>query len=124
MTWSPGTKRYNDLDAAGEAGENERHVKYGGKGRKDEGHCWRLLVCVFLLLPLACSHSEKTPYGKAAADGTVARSKPFQASVLREPFHKSTCRWAAKISTSNPVGYDTREEVIADGQRPCRVCKP
>jgi len=60
----------------------------------------------------------------ASARGAEARSKPFVASVLREPFHKRTCKWAAKIAEYNLVGYDSREDAIADGHRPCKVCRP
>jgi len=84
----------------------------------------RLVFCLCLLLPLACSDSGKKSSTNAAATGTAARSKPFRASVLREPFHRSTCQWAAKIDTENLVGYDTREEATADGHRACKVCKP
>jgi len=58
------------------------------------------------------------------AEGDVARAKPYVASAGRDPFHKPDCRWAAKIDTANLRGYDTREQAIADGHRPCKVCKP
>lgn len=69
----------------------------------------------------AAKRSEAT---HAAVRGEDARTKPFVASVLREPFHKRTCKWAAKIAETNLVGYDSREDAIADGHRPCKVCKP
>ena len=84
----------------------------------------RVLLCMFLLLPMACSDSGKKPSGNATAAGTAARSKPFHAFIMREPFHASTCRWAEKITSANLVGYDTREQAVADGHRPCKVCKP
>lgn len=51
-------------------------------------------------------------------------SAPYVASVLREPFHRVSCRWAAKIAPENAVYYETRDQAIADGHRPCKVCKP
>lgn len=51
-------------------------------------------------------------------------SAPYVASVLRAPFHRVTCRWAAKIAPENAVYYETRAQAIADGHRPCKVCKP
>lgn len=90
----------------------------------------RTLCCVLvlaLLLPLACDESDeqKRAAGSAAvARGATARTKPFVASVQREPFHKSSCKWAAKIHDSNLVGYDTRKAAMAGGHRPCKICKP
>ena len=34
-------------------------------------------------------------------------SAPYVASVLRTPFHRVTCRWAAKIAPENAVYYET-----------------
>jgi nuclease (SNase domain protein) len=46
------------------------------------------------------------------------------ASINKEPFHRISCRWAQKISPKNAVYYNTRQEAIQDGHRPCKVCKP
>jgi hypothetical protein len=48
----------------------------------------------------------------------------YVASVKREPFHKVSCKWAQKISADNLQTFKTRDEAIAAGHRPCRVCKP
>jgi hypothetical protein len=48
----------------------------------------------------------------------------YVASRERDPFHLTTCSWAAKISSANAVYYDTRDEALADNHRPCKVCKP
>jgi Metal binding domain of Ada len=48
----------------------------------------------------------------------------YVASVIREPFHRSTCKWADKISPSNLQTFKTRAEAIKAGHRPCKVCKP
>jgi len=85
---------------------------------------FRAGLCLLLFLPLACSDTRESTSPSATAVGAAARSSSFQASIMREPFHRSTCRWAKKISTENLVGYDTREQAVADGHRPCKVCKP
>lgn len=54
----------------------------------------------------------------------AAASGPYVASKLREPFHYTLCKWAKKIDPENTVYYQTREAAIADGHRPCKVCKP
>lgn len=48
----------------------------------------------------------------------------FVASRERDPFHKTTCEWAGKISPSNLQEFSTRSEAISAGHRPCKVCKP
>ncbi len=60
----------------------------------------------------------------ASAWGAAARAKPYVASSRRDVFHHSDCRWAAKISERNLVGYDSPADCIADGYRACLVCKP
>lgn len=48
----------------------------------------------------------------------------YVASRIRDPFHSVSCEWAHKISKHNAVYYETREEAMEDGHRPCKVCKP
>ncbi len=60
----------------------------------------------------------------ASARGAEAREKPIQASVNRDVFHRSDCRWAEKISERNLAGYDAVQDARADGRRACQVCKP
>lgn len=48
----------------------------------------------------------------------------YVASIHKEPFHRISCHWAQKISPKNAVYYNTREEAIQDGHRPCKVCTP
>ena len=61
---------------------------------------------------------------------TVASAKPpaaeykFVASKNSDVFHKPDCRWAKKISSKNLEGYNSKEEAIKAGKRPCRWCKP
>ena len=54
----------------------------------------------------------------------VLAAPQYVASANREPFHRLSCRWAQKISPKNAVYYNTKEEAIRDGHRPCKVCKP
>ena len=82
-----------------------------------------LVIALILSLPVACEKGAKST-SHASAMGKAARSKPYIASVWRQPFHRSTCRWAKKISDGNAAGYDTRQDAIKDGFRPCKICKP
>lgn len=54
----------------------------------------------------------------------VLAAPQYVASVNKEPFHRISCRWAQKISPKNAAYYNTREEAVQDGHRPCKVCKP
>lgn len=87
-----------------------------------------MLLLALVLGPIlgGCSseHPEQRNAPHASATGEAARSKPCVASVLREPFHKPTCKWAKKIHTENLIGWDSREDAIADGHRPCKICQP
>jgi len=48
----------------------------------------------------------------------------YVASKNSKVFHKPECRWAKRIKPANLVGYNSREEVIEAGKRPCKMCKP
>jgi len=38
-------------------------------------------------------------------------------------FHYPDCQWAKKIAPQNKVVFESREEAIKAGYRPCKVCK-
>ena len=48
----------------------------------------------------------------------------YIASKNSKVFHNPQCRWAQRILPKNLVGYDSRDEVIQIGKRPCKQCKP
>lgn len=80
--------------------------------------CW-LALAVLAWSAVGCSNSPPpAPRGKAA------RAHALVASVGREPYHRPTCRWAAKIAEANLIGYDTPAQAEADGHHPCKVCTP
>lgn len=58
----------------------------------------------------------------------ITKSTPaeyeYVASKNSQVFHKPGCRWAKNISENNLVGYDSRDEAIKAGKRPCKLCKP
>lgn len=39
-------------------------------------------------------------------------------------FHYDNCRYVYRMNDSNKVYFDTREEAIDEGYRPCKVCTP
>lgn len=58
---------------------------------------------------------EKTP-------STV--STYYVASKKSDVFHYPDCYWANKIAPYNLIKFKSREEAIASGRRPCKVCNP
>lgn len=63
----------------------------------------------------------------AQSPGTSEQKKPayaYVASSLREPFHKTSCKWAERISDKNLQTFKTRDQAIKAGHRACKVCKP
>ena len=63
----------------------------------------------------------------AVADPKTAAvpiSGGFVASSRSQVFHKSSCKSAAKISEKNLVHYNSREEAIQAGKKPCGECGP
>ncbi len=64
----------------------------------------------------ACSDqsAESAPQAKVA----------YVASVNRAPFHRTTCMWAVRISPRNLRTFESRDQPVKAGHRPCKVCKP
>lgn len=72
-----------------------------------------IFICVLIL---SCKIKEKEAIPK--------KQMNYVASVKRDPFHKPSCKWAKKISSLNLDEYETRQQAINAGHRPCKVCKP
>ena len=60
---------------------------------------------------------------KPAAKPAVAEYK-YVASKNSNVFHRPQCSSAKRIKPENLVGYNTRDEAIKAGKRPCKICKP
>lgn len=56
--------------------------------------------------------------------GTVIAEHKFVASKNSKVFHKPECHWVEQISPKNLIGYNSRDEAINAGRRPCKRCKP
>jgi Metal binding domain of Ada len=48
----------------------------------------------------------------------------YVASRDRDSFHRASCGSGRRIKEQNKVGYASRADAVADGHRPCKVCKP
>jgi methylphosphotriester-DNA--protein-cysteine methyltransferase len=58
----------------------------------------------------------------AAASG--AAESEYLTSGKAKAFHRPSCEWGKKIPADSLVKYATREEAIAAGKNPCKVCNP
>ena len=48
---------------------------------------------------------------------------PFVASKYPGSFHRPTCKWAIEISFQNRIDFETHEEAVAAGYKPCKTCR-
>jgi hypothetical protein len=48
----------------------------------------------------------------------------YVASKSSTIFHKPDCRWAQNISKENLITYESKDEAIKAGKRPCKTCNP
>jgi micrococcal nuclease len=64
-----------------------------------------------------------TEISKAPSREPVAGYK-YVASKNSDVFHTPNCRSAKRISPENIIGYNSRDDAINAGKRPCKVCKP
>ena len=62
-------------------------------------------------------------FSRQPIKAAVAEYK-YVASKNGEVFHTPNCRSVKRISPENLVAYETREEAIKAGKRPCKVCAP
>lgn len=78
----------------------------------------RVVAQFALLLALGLSVAA------CGGDGSDPWSAPYAASRSSDPFHESSCRWVEKIAPKNLRTFDSRQEAINAGHRPCRTCGP
>jgi hypothetical protein len=69
---------------------------------------------------------EHTAVQRTAQQSPMPVSGPdlYVASKNSSVFHRADCRMARNISEGNLVTYNSRDEAIAAGKRPCKTCNP
>lgn len=82
----------------------------------DKGYAKKLIIPKTAAAPAG----QQPP---AAVDNPAAENG-FVASKSGKVFHKSTCPHAKRIADNTKVVYQTRDEAIAAGRRPCQTCNP
>lgn len=76
--------------------------------------------------PLSRSGEETIP-SAGLPEPTLYVTNPshkYVASIKSGVFHYPSCSAAQNIFISNLITFETRDEAIASGRRPCRLCNP
>ncbi len=60
----------------------------------------------------------------SSATVSATATEGYVASRNAQVFHRADCKSAATISEKNLVRYNTRDEAIQAGKRPCGECGP
>lgn len=47
----------------------------------------------------------------------------FVGSIYSNRFHRPSCEWAELISASNLIRWNSHEEAVQDGRKPCQTCR-
>jgi methylphosphotriester-DNA--protein-cysteine methyltransferase len=55
---------------------------------------------------------------------TIAYASSYVGNARTHKFHYDSCRYVSQMNESNKVWFETREEAIAAGYVPCKVCRP
>jgi len=63
-------------------------------------------------------------YSETERQRAPAAARGYVASRNSGVFHKASCESATKISAKNLVHYNTRDEAIRAGKKPCDECNP
>lgn len=48
----------------------------------------------------------------------------FVASKVAHKYHYTWCKWAKRINAENLIVFNSPDQAISAGYKPCRVCKP
>lgn len=60
----------------------------------------------------------------SSSSSSSSSGQTYWASSNSNKFHYPGCEWAQKISSKNKVVFNSREEALNSGYRPCEVCGP
>lgn len=75
-------------------------------------------------VPLGMAKSIKPPDRQTVPAKPVAVQYKYVASKNSQVFHRPDCSSARRINPENLIGYNTPDEAIQSGKRPCKRCKP
>lgn len=92
-----------------------------------------LSVILTILIAFVAVFSPYTPPPAAAApivtldacsaDKLAPQSSTYVGATTTGKFHYVDCRWGQRIRDDHRIYFDSREEALAAGYRPCKVCQ-
>lgn len=93
---------------------------------------WILVLAFLLIVPFTFSASAPATVTAApiitldgcAADHFAPAAGNYVGNSNTGKFHYASCTWVGKMSPSNKVYFDTRQDAVNAGYVPCKVCKP
>ena len=76
--------------------------------------------------PLESPSQKKTQNTKVKNQKQTSQQTEtsYAASKNSKIFHRSDCHFVRRILPENTVKFDTREDAIRTGRRPCKTCNP
>jgi micrococcal nuclease len=72
----------------------------------------------------AASGTAGVAGSSGASTGMADAAAPYIGTTRSMKFHTARCEWGQKITPNNAAYFQTREEAIAAGFIPCKVCNP
>lgn len=66
----------------------------------------------------------KTKSTSSSSSSSSNSGATYWGSSKSGKFHRPSCEWGQKISSSNKVVFHSRDEAINSGYVPCQVCSP
>jgi hypothetical protein len=80
--------------------------------------------CHLAANPEGVGPADANAVSTALTTGPAAGQHQYAASRRSKVFHKGDCRWVERIAPKNLVGYNSRDEALRAGKKPCKRCKP
>lgn len=66
----------------------------------------------------------KTKSTSSSSSSSTSSGATYWGSSKSGKFHRPSCEWGQKISSSNKVVFHSRDQAINSGYVPCQVCSP
>jgi Adenosine deaminase len=91
---------------------------------------WLLLLAFFLSVSIGLAAPTWTPAttSQIVSQGSAVTidlaSSDYIGNSASGIFHYANCRYVSRMSENHKVYFDTRDEAIDAGYRPCKVCRP
>lgn len=76
-------------------------------------------------LRLKSKWGQGVSQNKSSSNNVVQKVEAkYVASKTSDVFHRPDCKWVKKIKPTNFIEFDSRDEAVKSGRRPCKTCNP